>query len=127
MDLTRMGEATYARVTILGEEYRIAGEAQGASIPELAAYVDDKMSAVRRQSNSPDLKRVAVMASLNLADELFRERARAAALAAELQSRVARMDAALARALGDGKSGAQTGAILEASGMAAVGGRGRGV
>jgi cell division protein ZapA len=122
-----MGEATYARVTILGEEYRIAGEAQGAAIPELAAYVDDKMNAVRRQSNSPDLKRVAVMASLNLADELFRERARAAALAAELQTRVARMDATLARALGDGKSGAKPGPIVDAPGMAAVGGRSRGV
>lgn len=122
-----MGEATYARVTILGEEYRIAGEAQGASIPELAAYVDDKMNAVRRQSNSPDLKRVAVMASLNLADELFRERARAAALTAELQTRVARMDATLARVIGDGQPGSETGAILDAPGMAAVGGRGRGV
>jgi cell division protein ZapA len=122
-----MGEATYARVTILGEEYRIAGEAQGASIPELAAYVDDKMNAVRRQSSSPDLKRVAVMASLNLADELFRERARAAALAAELQARVARMDATLTRVIGDGKPGSEAGAILETPGMAAVGGRGRGV
>jgi cell division protein ZapA (FtsZ GTPase activity inhibitor) len=122
-----MGEATYARVTILGEEYRIAGEAQGASIPELAAYVDDKMNAVRRQSSSPDLKRVAVMASLNLADELFRERARAAALAAELQARVARMDATLTRVIGDGKSGSETDATLDAPEMAAVGGRGRGV
>ncbi|MBM3317766.1 MAG: cell division protein ZapA [Candidatus Eisenbacteria bacterium] len=96
-----MGAASYARVVILGEEYRIAGEAEGASIPELAAYVDDKMNAVRRQSSSPDAKRIAVMASLNLADELFRERARSAALAVELQSRVARLDASLATALSE--------------------------
>lgn len=119
-----MGESSYARVTILGEEYRIAGEAEGASIPELAAYVDDKMNAVRRQSQSPDLKRVAVMASLNLADELFRERARSEALAADLQARVARLDASLAAAL-DGLEGSEpagTGpAAQEAGSMLALG------
>jgi len=96
-----MGETTYAHVTILGEEYRIAGEPEGAPVPELAAYVDDKMNAVRRQSQAIDPKRIAVMASMNLADELFRERARTAALTAKLQARVAQIDAAVSGWLGE--------------------------
>ena len=123
-----MGDVTYARVVILGDEYRIAGEAQGAPVPELAAYVDDKMNEVRRQSPSPDLKRVAVMASLNLADELFRERARHAALTAELQERLTRMAATLTEVLGEETvaAGANADAATDAGGLAAARDRRRG-
>ncbi len=100
-----MGEARYTTVTILGEDYRIAGEAEGASIPELAAYVDDKLNEVRRHSDTPDIKRIAVMASLNLADELFRERARHAALMAAVEERVSRIGAALGAATDDPRGG----------------------
>jgi cell division protein ZapA len=90
-----MGEITYTKVTILGDEYRIAGEPDGAPVPELAAYVDRRMDEVRRQTSVPDIRRIAVLTSLNLADELFRERARALALRAQIGERVARIESAL--------------------------------
>ena len=99
-----MSDVTYTQVTILGEDYRIAGESDGAPVPELAAYVDHKMNEVRRQSAVPDARRIAVLTSLNLADELFRERARRQVLLAQIQERIARMDSAL-EALGDPDGG----------------------
>ncbi len=84
-----MAEAAYTRVHILGEEYRVAGSVAGASIPQLAAFVDDKMQEVRRKSSSSsDAKRIAVLTALNLADELFRERARSAVQAGLVRERV---------------------------------------
>ncbi len=72
-----MAEAAYTRIRIQGEEYRVAGDTSGVSIPELAAFVDDKMNMVKRSSSQTfDAKRIAVLTALNLADELFRERAR---------------------------------------------------
>lgn len=84
-----MAEAAYSRIRILGEEYRVAGDASVASIPELAAFVDDKMEEVRRKSHhTSDTKRIAVLAALNLADELFQERARAASQNGQLRERI---------------------------------------
>jgi len=99
-----MGESRYRSVTIMGEEYRISGETAGAALPDLAAYVDDKMSQLRRLSGVPDTKRIAVMTSLNIADELFRERAEWAALAAEMEKRVARIGTALESLMTDSRS-----------------------
>ncbi len=90
-----MGEAEYTKVTILGEEYRVAGDASGADIPVLAAFVDDKMGEVKRRSNSLDIKRIAVLTALNLADELFRERARRASGDAEVRERIEEIGFAL--------------------------------
>jgi cell division protein ZapA len=90
-----MGETTYTKVTILGDDYRIAGEPDGAPVPELAAYVDRKMNEVRRQSAVPDARRIAVLTSLNLADELFRERARRQELMNQMAERIARLDRAV--------------------------------
>ncbi|MFH1143942.1 MAG: cell division protein ZapA [Candidatus Eisenbacteria bacterium] len=100
-----MGEGKYKSVTIMGEEYRVSGETDGAPLPDLAAYVDDKMSQIRRLSGVPDAKRIAVMTSLNIAEELFRERAEWAALAAEMERRVTRIGTALDRLMGDAGSG----------------------
>lgn len=100
-----MGETQFIRVTILGEEYRISGDAAGAAVPELAAYVDQKIKEIRRQSSMTDPKRVAVMASLNLADELFRERAVSAALLDEVRRRAIRMHSLLAETAADTPGG----------------------
>jgi len=100
-----MAEAKYRSVTIWGEEYRIAGETRGGPLPDLAAYVDGKMAELRRVGGAPDEKRIAVMASLNIADELFRERTRSAELAAAMEARVARIDSAVKRILGETRSG----------------------
>ncbi len=56
-----------------------------AYVAELAAYVDEKMRLASEANDTSDFLRVAVLAALNLADEVFRQRAdkesRAAAVA----------------------------------------------
>jgi len=96
-----MGEAAYTRVTILGEEYRITGETSGTVISELAAFIDNRMDEVKRHSSTFDLKRIAVLTALNLADELLSERARNAARQGQVRERVARLGFVLEETLAD--------------------------
>lgn len=60
------------KVNIWGIEYGLKSEADPRYIEELAAYVDQKM---RRLGDGTPVKsqlKIAVLAALNIADELFR-------------------------------------------------------
>ena len=61
-------------VEILGAEYRLEGEGNHERISEVARYVDRKMRELSLGGNPVPLGRVGVLAALNIADELFRER-----------------------------------------------------
>ncbi len=101
-----MGEPAYTQVNILGEKYRISGDAESASIPELAAYVEDKMNEVKQCSSIIDPKHVAVITALNLADELFGERARFVELLRELSERTQEIGSPLDATLSTAEEGA---------------------
>jgi cell division protein ZapA len=66
-------------VNIHGQPYAVRSELDAQYISELAACVDEKMRLAAREIASADSVRVAVIAALNLADELYRARAAAAA------------------------------------------------
>lgn len=59
----------YVTVEIYDQTYHLSGQ-DPDHIRELAARVDAKMRAVAGQGNTVDSLRVAVLAALNLADEL---------------------------------------------------------
>ena len=59
----------YVTVEIYDQLYHLSGQ-DPTHIRELAAYVDAKMRAVAAQGKTADSLRVAVLAALNLADEL---------------------------------------------------------
>ena len=64
------GKATeYVTVEIYDQTYHLSGQ-DAAHVRELAARVDAKMRAVAAQGRTVDSLRVAVLAALNLADEL---------------------------------------------------------
>jgi cell division protein ZapA len=64
------GDATgYVTVEIYDQTYHLSGQ-DAEHIRELAARVDAKMRAVAAQGRTVDSLRVAVLAALNLADEL---------------------------------------------------------
>ncbi len=96
-----MGESAYTKVSIFGEEYRIAGDDPEISVPELAAYVHGKMNDVKGHTKTFDTKRIAVLTALNLADELFREQARTAALVKQIKERTEEFDQLLELTLVD--------------------------
>ena len=62
------------RIDIFDQNYQLRGVADPAHVQELAAYVDRKMREVADASKTVDSLKVAVMAALNIADELFQER-----------------------------------------------------
>ncbi|HEX3891153.1 MAG TPA: cell division protein ZapA [Terracidiphilus sp.] len=61
----------YTTVTIYDQSYHLTGQ-NPAHIHRLAELVDSKMRAVAQQGRTVDSLRVAVLAALNLADELNR-------------------------------------------------------
>ena len=65
----RSNPGEYVTVEIYDQLYHLSGE-NPQHIRELAGYVDAKMRAVAAQGKTADSLRVAVLAALNLADEL---------------------------------------------------------
>lgn len=81
-------------VRIYDQLYHLQGESDPAHAQELAQYVDERMRAVAEVTGAVDSLRVAVLAALHLADELFALRARQQQMESELRERAQR---ALAR------------------------------
>ena len=92
------------QVTIFGQSYTVKGEDDRAYVLEVAAYVDRKMREITGRLPVAPLAKVAILASLNIADELFKERARQQAQSQELNHHAARLNAVLDELLQDSPS-----------------------
>ncbi len=74
MDEEQRGNSgEYVTVEIYDQIYHLSGQ-DPEHIRELAAYVDTKMRSVASHGKTADSLRVAVLAALNLADELSQAR-----------------------------------------------------
>lgn len=58
----------------MGREYRIRGAADEGYVQEVARYVDTKLREVSQATSLPASDRVAILAAINIADELFQLR-----------------------------------------------------
>jgi cell division protein ZapA len=77
------GKPEDVQVEIFGQVYSVRGGADPAYLAELAAQVDARMREVSQSAGAVDSLRVAVLASLNLADECSRLRAEVLAIKEE--------------------------------------------
>ena len=68
------GDSSVVKVTIFGSEYAIRGDSDPEYIRQVAEYVDAKMKEVDESTSVKSSLKVAILAALNIADELFRER-----------------------------------------------------
>ncbi|MCA9739918.1 MAG: cell division protein ZapA [Deferribacteres bacterium] len=68
-------ERNVIKLTIYGTEYPIKGDTDVDYIKKVAGYIDQKMYEVERNTSAKSSLKVAILAALNIADELFRERA----------------------------------------------------
>ena len=59
------------RVNIYGEEYSIRSEGEPDYIRDVAKYVDSKMREIAERTANRSPARVAILAALNITDELF--------------------------------------------------------
>ena len=62
------------QVEIFGQKYSLKGGADAEYVRELARLVDSRMKDVQRGAGTADVYRIAILAALNLADELYRLR-----------------------------------------------------
>ena len=90
-----MDAKNVVQVQIFGHTYTIKGEADQEYILGVAAYVDRKMREVTEKLPVASLSKVAILASLNIADELFKERAQRHHHDEQFNQRAERLTAAL--------------------------------
>jgi cell division protein ZapA len=86
-------------VEIAGQRYPIRSALDPEYVARLATYVDEKMRAAADSTPSGDSMRLAVIAALNVADELFRCRDANRARNGELAERTQELERILDRVL----------------------------
>ena len=74
------------RVTIVGEEYSIRSDASVEHTESVARYVDQAIRRIRSNAPPVESHKVAILAALQITDELFRLRESSDQLTAGMQS-----------------------------------------
>jgi cell division protein ZapA len=69
-----MTEKSSEKVEIFGQEYQIRGVGDPQYIHKIAGYVDKKMREIAHSSGIMSQSRIAILAALNITDELYQER-----------------------------------------------------
>ena len=90
--------STTTQVEIFGEVYSVRGSDENGYLQELASLVDRKMREVAGQGKG-DTARIAILAALNLADELFQIQNRQEGERVEIREKVAALTEELTHAL----------------------------
>ncbi len=88
-------------VDIQGQHYAVKSDLDPAYIMKLSTYVDERMRRAAVEVASADSVRVAVIAALNIADELFRARADGSSLQQDVLKRTTEIEQLLDAALND--------------------------
>jgi cell division protein ZapA len=67
-----MSDASTVEVTLMGRTYKVAcAEGERESLMQAVAYLDGKMSEIKKAGKVVGSERIAVMAALNVAHELL--------------------------------------------------------
>ncbi len=91
-------------VEIHGQRYAIRSDLDPQYITQLAVYFDEKMRLASTEIQSADTLCVAVIAALNVADELFRARADGHGLGDQLRARAADIERIVDAVLSDARA-----------------------
>jgi cell division protein ZapA len=89
-------------VTIFGREYTLKGAADPEYVRRIAAFVDERMGEVARSGAVGATERVAILAAVNIADELFREQRKRIESEAGVEDRTVHIARLLAKEVGEG-------------------------
>jgi cell division protein ZapA len=90
--------STTTPVEIFGEVYHVRGDDENGHLQDLADLVDRKMREVAEHVKG-DTARIAILAALNLADELFQIQSRQEGERVEIREKVTALTAELTEAL----------------------------
>ena len=75
-------------VSILGQRLKVRTDEGTEYIKDLAAFVDEKLGEVKKKTRAVSTHSLAMLAALNIADELFKARERQQQVKAEMKERV---------------------------------------
>jgi cell division protein ZapA len=92
-------EKNVLKVRIYGGEYLIRGQADEGYMKAVAEYVDSKMLEVDKNIKVDSSLKVAILATLNITDELFRERAEKERIRLELEQKIQMLNERIDRRL----------------------------
>jgi cell division protein ZapA len=76
------------KIQIYDQSYNVNADGKDEYLHELAAYVDGKMRSIAESTHMVDSLKVAVLAALNIADEMFQTRKRQQEIEGPLRQRV---------------------------------------
>jgi cell division protein ZapA len=91
-------------VEIHGQRYAVRSELEPQYVGELASYVDDKMRQAARDLASADPLRVAVVAALNIADDLYNARVESSGEKGQILARTADIERLIDSVLTEAKA-----------------------
>ncbi len=86
-----MTEKNTEKVEIFGQEYKIKGVGDPHYIHRIAGYVDKKMREIAHSSGIMSQSRIAILAALNIADELYQEKEKEKNALREFDRKAARL------------------------------------
>ncbi len=86
-------------VEILGQEYRVKGDSGVERIEMVGRYVDQKMRQLTKGTSLGSSTKVAILAALNIADELYEERQKSADMLRKVDERIRKVTASLEESL----------------------------
>jgi cell division protein ZapA len=69
-----MGKERLVEIKVFGQTYTVKTDAEEGHIQEVARYVNEKMDEVLRKTRSVSTLNVAILTSLNIADDLLKEK-----------------------------------------------------
>ena len=87
------------KIEIYDQVYNVNGDQDEKYLQELAAYVDGKMRSIAEATHMVDSLKVAVLAALNIADEMFTVREKQQEVEGPLRKRVEKCVAMVEKAL----------------------------
>jgi cell division protein ZapA len=87
------------KIEIYDQMYSVQADQNEEYLKELAAYVDSKMRTVAEATRTVDTVKVAVLAALNIADEMFTLRQRQEKIEGPLRKRVEKCVSLVEKAL----------------------------
>jgi cell division protein ZapA len=83
-------ESGVLKINIYGTEYPIKSDAETDAeyIKQVADYVDRKMREIDQNTQAKSSLKVAILAALNITDELFQERGNRSSVLVEVEHRI---------------------------------------
>ncbi len=95
-----MREPESVTVSIFGQEYTLKGDTDSDYVQKVAQFVDERMNEVASNSTVASTAKVAILAAVNIADELFREQQKRLESAVSLEDRSAQLSRLLSQEVG---------------------------